>query len=129
MMGLELPADLEAFADDYDQLTSAAVYALDCEIPDLSTAWDRHYDVRPEWFDAADEKPNHIYVGAAKNVLQRLEEHRDGEIRKASLPRVADDVSLRNVWWYDDADRAFERESNVAIRLRIHLPETFVHQA
>lgn len=127
-MTLTLPADLEVFADDYGQLSGPAVYALDITRPDdLGDAWDNHYDHRPPWFDRLRDASHAVYVGAASNVLRRLEEHRDSEVRKATLPTVAADVSLRNCWFFKDKTRAFERESNVAIRLRIHLEDTFVH--
>lgn len=129
-MSLELPADPEVFADDYGQLSGPAVYALDITRPaDLGDVWDRHYDNRPEWFDRFRDASAAVYVGAAANVLARLEDHRDGEVRKATLPTVAADVDLRNVWFFEQRDRAFERESNIAIRLRIHLQDTFVRSA
>jgi predicted GIY-YIG superfamily endonuclease len=126
---ISLPQDLEAFADDYDQLTGAAVYALDLTPPDgVTDAWDERFDERPDYWDRLTETDEWIYVGASGSVLARLEDHRDAEVRKSILPTLATDMDLRNVWFYGSAEKAFERESAIGIRLRQHLPETtFVH--
>lgn len=128
-MTLRLPRDLEAFADDYDQLSGAAVYALDLTPPeDVAERWDARFDERPDYWDRLTDAETWVYVGASGHVLHRLEDHREGKVRKSILPTLAEDMSLRNVWWCDSSDEAFERESAVAIRLRNHLTEeTFVH--
>jgi hypothetical protein len=128
-MTLTLPADLEAFADDYDQLQSAAVYALDLAPPDdVADAWDQRFDDRPDYWDRLVDAEAWVYVGASGHVLHRLEDHRDGEVRKSILPTLAADQALRNVWFQESAAIAFERESAIAIRLRNNLPsEIFVH--
>ena len=127
-MTLTLPSDLEAFTDDY---TASGVYALDIQKPDdLEVEWDRRFEHRPAWFDELDAAENVVYVGAAKNLLARLEDHRDGQVRQAILPSLAVDMDLRNVWVRPDMDTAMLDESRIAIRLRNHLPETyFVRQA
>lgn len=128
-MALSLPADAEPFAADFDQLTSPAVYALDLTPPeDVAAVWDARFDARPDYWEQLTAAESWVYVGASANLLHRLEDHREGKVRTSILPTLAEDITLRNVWWFDDADRAFEQESAVAIRLRNHLPETiFVH--
>jgi len=127
-MTLSLPSDLEPYTTDY---RTAAVYALDVTMPDdLAYEWDRRFEHRAEWFDQLQAAGNEIYVGAAKNLIGRLEDHRDGQVRKAVLPSLATEIDLRNVWPKDHADDAFRDESAVAIRLRNHLPaDVFVRQA
>jgi predicted GIY-YIG superfamily endonuclease len=128
-MVLELPRDLEAFADEYDQLQSAAVYALDLTPPDdVAAVWDRRFEERPAYWDRLVNAETWVYVGASGNVLHRLEDHREGKVRKSILPTLAEDMALRNVWFQRSSNKAFERESAIAIRLRNHLPsEIFVH--
>jgi len=127
-MGLTLPSDLEPYTTDY---RTAAVYALDVTMPDdLAYQWDLRFEHRAEWFDQLQAADSVIYVGAAKNLIGRLEDHRDGQVRTAVLPSLATDKTLRNVWPKDSADDAFREESQVAIRLRNHLPaDVFVRQA
>lgn len=127
-MPLELPADLEVHADNYDQLTDPGVYVLLLNRPDNpAAAWDREYDARPEWFVTFRDAAQVAYVGAASDVLHRLEEHRDGEVRQAVLLRICAIDRLHTVFWFDDADRAFERESGLAMTLQQERPEWYVH--
>jgi len=127
-MTLSLPADLEPHADDYEQLTSPGVYALRLEKPDAPEwAIAETWDVWPSWGDefVACETP--VYVGAASNVLARLEDHRDGEVRKAALLRICEIDGIHAVHWYKDADLAFEREWQHAAKLQHERPEFYVH--
>lgn len=129
-MSLSLPADIEPFADDYSDLSGPGIYALNLSKPeDLTAAWDAEFDERPAYWDKLQQSESVVYVGAAKNVLSRLEDHRDKDVRVGVLQRVCDIEGLRNVWFCDSAEEAFERESRKAIELRNWLsPETFVHQ-
>jgi len=123
-MSLELPADLEPYTTDF---RTPAVYTLDITRPDdLAAVWDDRYDTRPAYWDELVTAESVVYVGATTDLLSRLEDHRDGDVRQAVLPTIAVDVSLRNAWPCEDAQEAFERETRIALRLRRHLPETFV---
>jgi predicted GIY-YIG superfamily endonuclease len=127
-MSLKLPADVEPFAEDYDQLTNPAVYALILDRPDdLGAQWDRHFDVRPPWFETFRDAETCVYVGAASNVLARLEDHRDGNVRQAALLQVCAIDRLHTVWFFADEDRAFERESGIATMLANERPHWYVH--
>ena len=127
-MTLSLPADVELFADDYDQLRTPGVYCLTLTAPeDVTTAWEAHFEHRPPWVDHVAMADAVYYVGAAKDVLARLEDHRDGEVRKASILRVCSIDGLRNVWWYDSADEAFIRESAITIQMQNEYPNAYVH--
>jgi len=128
-MSLSLPEDVEVFlTDGYDQLHDPAVYALVLERPDdVAQAWDREYDTRPEWFDELVDAREVWYVGATNDCLSRLEDHRDGQVRVGVLQRICSIDSLRNVWWFSDTDRAFERESGIAVAMQNEYPEIYVH--
>lgn len=131
-MALELPADLEVFGD-FEQFHDPCVYCLTIEKPaddsTLAREWDRHFDVRPAWFDEFAQARDVFYVGATGDCLSRLEDHRDGEVRQTALTTVCEIDELRNVWWFRDVDHAFENESQLAILLQNEHPEAFVRQA
>jgi predicted GIY-YIG superfamily endonuclease len=125
-MSLDLPADLEPWTDDWH---TPAVYCLTLTLPpDFPEQWDATYDRHPEFVDLAATKDPVLYVGATADILSRLEDHRDGEVRTASLVSLAADVNLRNVWPFDSKARAFEREAQIAIQLRNQYPHAYVHQ-
>jgi predicted GIY-YIG superfamily endonuclease len=129
-MTLALPGDIERhLTEGFDQLHDPAVYCLTLlRPPDVGAAWDRHFETRPDWFEEFSDADRVLYVGAANDLLHRLEDHVDGEVRKAALLRVCDIGALRNVWWFEDADRAFERESGIALTLQQEYPSAYVHQ-
>ena len=124
---LELPADVEVFGGP-DKWHDPAVYCLVLERPDdVADVWDRQFDHRAPWFEEFRDASAVWYVGAAADCLSRLEDHRDGEVRTTVLTEVCAIDSLRNVWWFEDADRAFERESGIAVELQNHYPSVYVH--
>lgn len=126
-MPLELPSDLATFCDDEHGLRSPGAYALRLSKPDdPAAAWDRRVDVRPPWFEkflAADEV---FYVGQSRDLLARLEDHRDGDVRQVSLVAICDVVGLHTVWWADDTEPEAV-EYNLAASLRRERPAAFVH--
>jgi len=125
---LTLPADVEPYTTDF---ATPAVYSLDVVMPeDLTTEWDRRFETRAEWFDELQAATDVVYIGATKNLIGRLEDHRDRKVRQTVIPSLATNIDLRNAWPRDSAEQAFQEESKIAIRLRNHLPETtFVRQA
>lgn len=127
-MPLKLPATLEPFCDDDHDWHDAAAYALDLQRPaDPAAAWDRHFDARPDWFGAFRDAARVVYVGSASDVLHRLEDHRDGDVRRATLLRVCQINELRLVWWVDDTEPEVV-EYNLAAALRAEYPGWYVHQ-
>jgi len=125
---LSLPADLEVFGE-YDQFHNPAVYALVLDRPDdVAQAWDREFDTRPAWFEEFRDAQECWYVGATNDCLSRLEDHRDGQVRVGVLQRICAIESLRNVWWFSETDRAFERESGIAVAMQNEYPDVFIHQ-
>lgn len=131
MTGLSLPADAEVFipeGKDVSHLSTAGVYALTLsKPPDLAAAWDRTFEHRPDyWADLVDCETC-VYVGAAKNVLKRLTQHKQGKIKRANLVRVCNIESLRNIWWVDDPERRFIVESQTALSMQAQYPAYYVH--
>lgn len=131
-MSLELPADAEPFipdGGDVTDLSEPGVYCLTLSRPtNLEDAWNRQFDTRPEYWGDLTYCTQVAYVGAASDVLRRLEEHRDGNKRKAALLEVCEIDELRNIWWFDSTDTAFERESKLALWLQNSRPSWYVHQ-
>lgn len=130
-MTLELPADAEVFIPEgksFDALHESGVYCLTLSRPDdLAAAWDRHFEHRPDyWADLVDAE-RVVYVGSAKDVLARLTDHKDGDVRVTVLTEVCDIDGLRNVWWCD-TDRRRIVESQVATMLQNEYESYYIHQ-
>lgn len=127
---LALPADAEAFIPrngSFKDLHGPGCYALRLSRPDdLPAAWDAQYDERPTWFDRLVGAAGVVYIGEAGDVLRRLEEHRDGEVRTTMLTTVCEIDGLRNVWWADSKTDAEEMESRLTIMMQNQHPELFV---
>lgn len=130
-MALSLPEDVEPWlTEDYEQLRGPAVYALELNVPDnIREQWNQHYDVTPDYLEAIEAAERTLYVGAAKDLLHRLEDHNSRDVRKSALLRVCEIDRLANVWWFQEVDRAFERESGLAMMLNNQTDSSvFVHQ-
>lgn len=117
-MSLSLPEDAEVFIPDgepWDHLHQSAVYCLELSRPDdPATAWDAIHDTRPDYWSAFTDAYDVWYVGSAKDVLGRLEDHRDGE-RVPALLEICDVAGLRNIWWCE-TDR---RHARPTVRKRL----------
>jgi len=96
---MNLPEDLEPFVDDYDEMHEPGVYCLKLTRPhNVATAWDRHFDHRPEWFEEFQDATECVYVGASMNLLERLTDHKDGEKRLTVLTEICEIDGLHTVW-------------------------------
>ena len=128
-MSLCLPANAEPFVDnDISELRQPGVYALKCVKPDdIAAEWDKHFDNRPDYWDELTSKDRVAYVGASADVLSRLEDHRDGNKRKAALLQVCEPVGVLNIKFFSTAQRAFERESGLALNFAQQHPSFYVH--
>jgi len=126
------PSEAEQFLrsdDDWERLRGPAAYAFALHKPDdLEAEWDQHFDHRPKYWDQLVEADSVIYVGGTKDLLGRLEDHREGEVRVTVLMTICEIGELRNVWWADDRDQ-FLIEPQLADALTHELPpSTYVHQ-
>lgn len=129
-MSLELPADAEPYVNDYDDLHNPAAYALKLGRPvDLQEAWNQHYDTHPDYWDRLVSAESVFYVGASSNLLSRLEDHRDGDVRSTVLTEVCEVVGLQTVWPAENKIEAFElAEPRLARWLQQERPRAYVHQ-
>lgn len=132
MVGLSLPKAIEPHMIDgmaFERIRGPAVYAIQLDPPeDIYTAWDQHFDHRPDYLTDVQAAKRVLYVGAANDLLRRLNDHNDGEKRKSALLRVCDIERLHSVFWFNDPDRAFERESGIATAIQNEHPSWYVHQ-
>lgn len=126
-----LPEAAEPFipeGKDLSALHHPGVYALRLDRPeDMASAWDDVFDVRPDYWDDLNDRDGVVYVGAAEDILYRLEEHVRGHKRRAALLRVCGIDGLRNIWWCDSPSIAFTRESQLATMLQNEYPDLYVH--
>jgi predicted GIY-YIG superfamily endonuclease len=119
---LSIPEDIEPFlTDGYEQITEPGCYCLSLSGP--HTDWGDVWDSKPPWWERAVSQPCY-YVGATGNVRRRLEEHRDGEIRTASLVSICDIDGLEAVAWREHAG---EYEHRFGLQMEREHPEAFVH--
>jgi predicted GIY-YIG superfamily endonuclease len=126
-MSLELPTAVEPYVGT--DFTTPAVYALRLHKPaNLEAALAEHYAETPPWLDDAVAAEQLVYVGAAARLLDRLEDHVQRNVRTVGLLEVCDIADIFSVWPFDDRDRAFERESGIALALQNEHPSWYVHQ-
>lgn len=120
-------------ANDADaEPSDPGVYALEIELPDaeaeVKAAWREGFDNDPPYMHRLIDCGRAIYVGAAADVQSRIEDHLDGDVRKATLPSVFGVHWIREVRWYDSKEAAFQAEYNVASDIdRDTPPTTYVH--
>ena len=127
-MTLSLPADVEPHLINGVEWSDPGVYALRLTRPDdLAEAWDQTFDHRPDYWGDLKQCQRVVYVGAAANVMHRLEDHRNGDKRLTALTQVCEIDGLRNVWWMDSKEQAFLKESQIATMMQNQRPELYVH--
>ena len=108
---------------DGHTVSDPGVYAVEIGVPEqtgyesLSRDWLKHSDSTPPYLGRIVDAKRVIYVGASKNVRDRIEEHQRGKVRKATLPRIWGVTGVHTCWWYKDVSRAFERENYHALEL------------
>ena len=126
-MSLSLPEELSPYTDG-DNSTPGA-YALRLGRPlDLESAWEQHYDTRPPYWDQLMQADSVLYVGGTGDLLSRLEDHRDGDVRQTVLTKVCDVTGLQTAWPADNPTNAFELvEPRLARWLQQTRPSSYVH--
>jgi predicted GIY-YIG superfamily endonuclease len=108
-----------------------AVYALRLCQPQSQDRfhqdWFETYDTEPpdELYNALQARSVY-YVGAAKDLLDRLHEHLDNPNRSGAIMAAFPIHSVAQVWPQDSAELAFERESAKALAFKG--PDRFVWQ-
>lgn len=128
-MSLSLPEDLEPYLQEYSDKNGPGAYAIELERPtDLPSAWDREFETRPPYWSDLVAGSKCLYVGGTTDLLSRLEDHRDGEVRLTALTRVCEIRGLHTAWVCDSEDEAWKVERALARMLQRTRPEWFTHQ-
>ena len=113
------PSDVNELLDDrglHDASRGPGCYALELDVPDSVEAahrrWLAHVDTLPrdDGPRRFAEAPRCAYVGAGKNVYERLDEHARGEERSARYPSVYPPVDVIDVWPARSTTQAFDHE-------------------
>lgn len=140
--GLRHDAGLEesllSFKPPEPNMSDPGVYALLLSTPDTDDVetharlWREEHEATPtvdddgyspETIAAADRV---VYVGAAANVRDRIEDHLSGK-QVPAIEEVYPVHSVWGVWWCDSVDEAFERESSRTIDLNNRFPTVYFH--
>ena len=108
-----------------------AVYVLECQ-------YSAHYReitaselgiTRPRWTGQVDSADRLIYVGRAKNLLKRLDQHlNEPGAPGANFTAVFSPVRILNVSWYPSKFTADRAERFTAELLRERFPDDYISQ-
>lgn len=122
-MSLELPADAEPFGRDWSR---SGVYVLRYSVPDNVHERAEHaFDHPPAWLDALFECDKCLYVGEGGNVMHRLEDHNNGDVRKTTLSRLGcEPIGVVNIIYKDSKEEAELAEWNTAKRVARQTADT-----
>jgi predicted GIY-YIG superfamily endonuclease len=104
------------------------VLALDNPGPTLHAHarrwWTEYQTVQPDDVGALAGTKDLLYVGAASNLRDRLEDHVRSDVRKSTWLSVYPPVGLRQVAPSPDTGRAFDAERQTAHRVAQATPES-----
>jgi hypothetical protein len=106
-----------------DDPTQPGIYVLELDSPGPSLQgharrWWREYQaVHPDDVAGLAGTERVLYVGAAANLQERLEDHVQGDVRKSTWLTVYPPVELVLVSPSPSADHAFEHETQAAHRI------------
>jgi len=127
-MSLLLPEAIEPYCESTTDYHKSGAYALALNRPsDFADAWDRHHDHRPDWFDRARTALTLFYVGGTGDLLSRLEDHRDGDVRTTTLTEVCSIEHLHTLW-FAGSEHYEQTEYRLARWLQRDRPRAYVHQ-
>jgi len=81
--------------------TDPGVYALLVDLPSDDAAvaerWDRHYEDRPDYYPQLELADSAVYVGKAQNIQRRIEDHRRGDVRQATIVQAFEVVDIYGI--------------------------------
>ena len=130
-MSLQITEQLAQETPDDRVSDSPGCYALEIPVPDgretIAREWLAHFETLPPYFAPMCDAERVIYVGAAKSVRDRIDEHCQSDVRKATLPSVFGVDGLVRVWWFGSMDEAMQNEYNCAAELNRELNSAYAH--
>jgi len=107
---------LAPHTDDDHDATDAGIYVLRCCTVDGGldahvAQWREHVDTLPASVDFLAEATHLFYVGSARNVRSRIEDHVAGEKRQATFLEVYPPFAIVQVHWcHADRRQILERQ-------------------
>lgn len=124
--------ELESYVTDVADAQEPGVYTLELSIPDTtdysvySELWKSHSESIPPYLEVIADSPCLFYVGAAKNVAERIRTHLDSPNQSTTIASVFPIHSIEQIEWFDSPGQAFEREHGLAMEYEQTLPG-YVH--
>lgn len=124
---------IEAHVDDLADAHEPGVYVLKLSSPATSDyethahLWLSEFETTPDYLEAIADTTDLFYVGAAKNVYQRIQEHLDTPNRTTAIANVFPIHSIHTIHWFNDPDQAFQQETRIAINLANTRMDAYVH--
>jgi len=122
------------FADDLDEAHQPGVYVIRLSVPtqlDLSghkELWNETHGYTPDYVQQVAESEGVMYVGAAEDVLSRVQDHIDDSVNNSStLMHTYPPHSVIQVYFYDSIDDAFNNEYNKEVQLRQTRSSIYIH--
>jgi predicted GIY-YIG superfamily endonuclease len=128
-----LLSDLENHVEDIEAAHRPGVYALEYSTPNTTDKetyidlWTTEFDVTPGFIHLIAERSRLLYVGAATDVYERLQEHLATPNRSSTLSTVFPIHSIYDITFTNSADKAFEREYTVASTLSREITDAYIH--
>jgi predicted GIY-YIG superfamily endonuclease len=114
---------LEEFIEDLSEAHRPGIYVLELSTPTTSDyetharLWLEEFDTTPKYLESIADTSKLLYVGAAEDVYERLEEHLNNPNRSTAVAEVFPIHSIRYIKWCDSPEEAFTHESAVATDL------------
>lgn len=118
-----LTTAFEEFVDDISKAHSPGIYVLEMSTPATSDyeeycrLWLEEFDTTPRYLQSIAATPKLLYVGAAEDVYERLEEHLTEPNQSTTIADVFPIHSIRYIKWCESPDEAFDYEKAVATDL------------
>lgn len=124
---------IEEHVDDIGAARQPGIYVLELSTPattdfdKYARLWLQEFETTPRYLQAIADNDRLLYVGAAADVLARLEEHIERPNRSTTVATVFPIVSIEEIQWFDRQERAFEREKGRAMQLANQTTDAYVH--
>jgi predicted GIY-YIG superfamily endonuclease len=128
-----LTEEIAQHVDDLSDAHEPAVYVLELSTPDTSSyeaharLWLQEHGAVPDYLESIAATERLLYVGAAKNVYDRLQEHLNHPNRSSDVAEVFPIHSVVDVQRFDTPTEAFDAEHGIAMDLANEEPDAHVH--
>ncbi|MFC6770298.1 hypothetical protein ACFQDD_01950 [Halorubrum pallidum] len=128
-----LPEEIAQHVDDLSDAHTPGVYVVELSIPDTSSyetytrLWLAQHDSVAGYVESIAASDRLLYVGAAKNVYERLREHLDKPNRSTAVAEVFPIHSVSELVLFDTPTEAFDAEQGIAMDLANDEPAAHVH--